>query len=63
MTSHGSEVRRLCHQINQEADRGRLQKLVGRLQQALREEQNPTHHQRSAQVSRLDNPFDKVLVC
>jgi hypothetical protein len=63
MTSQSDEVRGLCRQINKEVNRGRLQNLVGRLQQALREEQSPTHYQRSHPTSRCDSPYDKVLMC
>jgi hypothetical protein len=63
MTSPSSEVRQLCQQINKEVDRERLQDLVGRLQQALREEQNKMECESTDEASRQDNPFDKVLLC
>ena len=63
MTSPNSEIRQLCQQINKEIDRERLQDLVGRLQQALREEQNQMESESAGDISRQDNPFDKVLFC
>jgi len=63
MTSPNSEVRQLCQQINKEVNRERLQDLVGRLQQALREQQNKMEGESADQISRQDNPFDKVLLC
>lgn len=63
MTSPSNEVRRLCQQINKEVDRDRLQDLVGRLQQALREERSKSECESPDEISRQDNPFDKVLLC
>jgi len=63
MTNPSNEVRRLCQQINREVDRDRLQDLVGRLQQALREEQTRIEGESSHAICRQDNPFDKVLLC
>ena len=59
--AHANEtIRKLCRDINQRADdRDRLQTLVVRLQQALRE----PHETRVMKVTASgENPFDKIMV-
>jgi len=56
------KVRRLCRDINDRADDPvKLQTLVVRLQEALREEQYQTPSTKSAPLDK-DDPFDKIMV-
>ncbi|MGO8985817.1 MAG: hypothetical protein ACLQFM_13625 [Terriglobales bacterium] len=52
-------IRRLCRDINHVDDRKKLQTLVGKLQEVLRDEQNKTSTVRSSAPS--DDPFDKIM--
>jgi hypothetical protein len=56
------KVRKLCRDINNQADdRERLQTLVVRLQEALREERYETRVKVTARPND-DDPFDKIMV-
>ena len=57
------KVRQLCHDINDRADdREKLQTLVVRLQEALREERYQAPVVKLAAPLDNDDPFDKIMV-
>ena len=56
------KVRQLCRDIQHEADREKLQGLVGRLQEALQEEQCGMRATGAVVAGHSDNPFDKIMV-
>jgi hypothetical protein len=56
-------VRQLCRDINNRVDdREKLQSLVVRLQEVLREERYETRVVKVAAPADHDDPFDKILV-
>jgi hypothetical protein len=56
-------VRQLCRDINNRADdRKKLQTLLVRLQEVLREEQYETRVAKATAPTDNDDPFDKIMV-